>query len=613
MRLANPYFLGALWLIPAVVVFYVWAFKRKRLLIERFVSGELKDRLLMGVSASRQRLKTGLVVAGCTFSICALLQPQWGFHWEEIKRRGIDIILAIDVSKSMLAEDVSPNRLERAKRKISDFLRVVQGDRIGLIAFAGTAFLQCPLTLDHGAVQIFLDAVDTDLIPVPGTSISEAIELSVKAFEKSERNSRALILITDGEETTGNDLESAKKAGTLGIKIYTIGIGKEEGAPIPNKEGGGFKKDRQGNMILTKLDEQGLQKLALETGGSYVRSVSGDLDLEEIYTDLKKNTEDRELKSGREKRFEERFQWPLLLAFLCFFLEAVLSERKGDKTTLFSHLKKMRWPRLRSPEKTALIILILIFPTSIFASSAKKGESLFQQKKYNEALKELVDAQVENPNSLQLKYNTAEAYYKTNQFEEAEKLFQSVAETADKTLAEKAFYNLGNTAYRQGKLEPALEYFQKASELDPKDEDAKFNLEFVRKEIRRRINDNKNQQNQSGQPKSSDDKGDKKQDQKNSEAKNAEQPSQDQKPKKEASSQTDGKKPETSKEDSKGSSAENKEKKSDDKGASGQSATGKMSDEEAKQWLSTLKEADRSKFQKRRGQESKQYEVEKDW
>ena len=329
MKLGNPYFLSLLWIVPALLIFYLWAFRKKRALVEQFVSAELKERLLGGISYGKQKLKVVLILMGCLFAIFSLLQPKWGFQWEEVKRKGVDIMLALDVSKSMLAQDVSPNRLERAKRKIIDFLQIVQGDRVGLIAFAGTPFLQCPLTLDHGAVQIFLDSVGTDLIPVPGTAIGEAIELAIKSFGQSDRSSRALILITDGEDTVGKPLEAAKKANEAGIKIYTIGIGKDGGTPIPNLEGGGFKKDRSGNVVMTKLDEQSLQKVALETGGSYVRSVSGDLDLEKIYEDIQKSTEEKELKSGRQKRFEERFQWPLILAFFCFFLEACLPERKG--------------------------------------------------------------------------------------------------------------------------------------------------------------------------------------------------------------------------------------------------------------------------------------------
>ncbi|MFN8369195.1 MAG: VWA domain-containing protein [Bacteriovoracaceae bacterium] len=242
MKFANWQYIWSLLSIPLLIFFYIWAFKKKNMLIEKFVSPNLKERLLTDFLPARQKLKATFLVIGFTFTLIALLGPRYGYHWEEVKRKGVDIIIALDVSKSMLAEDISPNRLERAKRKIGDFLNMIQGDRVGLVAFAGTSFLQTPLTLDYGAVKIFLDELDTDLIPVPGTALGEAIEKSIKAFDQEDKKSRVLIIITDGEDHLGNPLDVAKKASEQGIKIYTIGIGKEEGAPIPDKVHGGFKR-----------------------------------------------------------------------------------------------------------------------------------------------------------------------------------------------------------------------------------------------------------------------------------------------------------------------------------------------------------------------------------
>ncbi len=495
-----------------------------------------------------------------------MIRPKWGFHWEEVQRRGVDILIALDVSTSMLAEDVSPNRLDRAKRKISDLLKIIQGDRVGLIAFAGTAFLQCPLTLDHGAIAIFLDSIDTDLIPVPGTAIGQAIELALKAFESSPKNSRALILITDGEDTTGNPLEVAKKANEQGVKIYTIGIGKEGGVPIPDGKQGGFKKDRKGEVVLTHLDEQSLQKIALETGGSYVRSVSGDLDLDKVYEDIQKKTEDKELKSGRQRRYEERYQWPLFLALLCLILEVLMSER----------IREVRSQRIFVPRlfKKTRISLLLFFLSSIGGATAfsSSGEKNYKKGDYQGALKEFLDAQINSPNDLILKYNSANAYYKLNQFQEAEKLYSQVASAGDPTISQRAIYNLGNTAYRQGKLEQSLSFYQKALELDPKDEDAKFNIEFVKKEIQRRIEENK--KNPQGQPPP---------------------------------------KSESAKQENKGSNPKEEAGKKEEKPPTAEQASGRpMSKEEAEQWLSSLQE-DRKKFNHNSAEGPRQYQVEKDW
>ena len=232
----------------------------------------------------RHRSKTIFVVLAILFLILALTRPRRGYEWENIHQRGVDVIVALDVSSSMLAEDIKPNRLERAKRKISDLLDMMEGERCGHVAFAGTSFVQCPLTLDYGAARLFLSAIDTQLIPVQGTALGNAIKTSVKAFRSQEKKSKALILITDGEDQTGKALSAAKLAGDQGVKIYTIGIGGEIGAPIPNHSGaGGFRKNQQGEVILSKLDETTLQQIALETGGSYVRSVTGDIDFNTIY------------------------------------------------------------------------------------------------------------------------------------------------------------------------------------------------------------------------------------------------------------------------------------------------------------------------------------------
>lgn len=312
-------------------VFYLYAFRKRDRLLHLFCGKELVGELVPDLKRSRRSVKASLIVLGIIFGILALTQPQWGFHWEEIKRIGVDIIVAIDVSESMLAEDVKPNRLERAKREVFDLIEMLKGDRIGLIAFAGTSFVQCPLTLDYGACKMFLDYIDTDLIPVPGTALADVIRTAVESFSKGERKSKALILITDGEDHEGEPIDAAKEAKKEGIKIFSIGVGQEGGAPIPLKDGsGGFKKDRQGDMIITYLDETTLQKIALETGGSYVRSVTGDMDLDKIYQEgIKQHIEQKQLKSTRKRRWEHRFQWFIFFALLFIGAEFFISERKN--------------------------------------------------------------------------------------------------------------------------------------------------------------------------------------------------------------------------------------------------------------------------------------------
>lgn len=338
VRVGSTESLWLLWLVPAALAFYVYVFRTKTRLLKRFASPEMLARLTSGVSRPRQVLKAALVLLGLLAAVLSLAELKWGFTWEEVTREGVDIVVALDVSDSMLVEDAESGgklpRLERAKREISDLLQLMEGDRIGLVAFAGAAFVECPLTLDYGAASLFLNTLDTDLIPVKGTAIGEAIRTSVGAFEGASHPSRAIILITDGEDHTGDALRAADEAKLAGVRIFTIGIGRDEGAPIPDADGG-FRRDRRtGEIILSKLDEPTLQKIALETGGRYVRSVTGDVDLEQIYTQgIKATLEDQELGSKRRQRWEERYQWVLAVALLALMVEPLISERLRKRGT----------------------------------------------------------------------------------------------------------------------------------------------------------------------------------------------------------------------------------------------------------------------------------------
>ena len=327
MKFQSLNYLYLIWLVPGLIVFFYWSFKRKDILLKRFCSEKLLTHLIASVNRKRQVQKAALLIIVVLFFIISLTRPKWGFHWEDIKRMGVDIVIALDVSKSMTAKDVEPNRLERAKREVMDLINMLEGDRIGLVAFAGTAFLQCPLTLDYGATQIFLDSIATDLIPIGGTAIGTAIRKSIEAFDDKKRSSKAVILITDGEDHGSDPEKAAEEAKKKGVKIFTIGIGSEKGAPLPADSGGGFKKDRNGEVIFSKIDEVMLQKAALLTGGSYVRSVTGDLDLEEIYKKgIKEQLEQRELLSTRKKKWEDRFQWFILIAIIFLISEQFISE-----------------------------------------------------------------------------------------------------------------------------------------------------------------------------------------------------------------------------------------------------------------------------------------------
>ncbi len=335
MQFGNLNFLWFLFLIPLLVIFYIYAFDKKKKALAQFAHSEVLSRLLVWVSFPRQYLKAAFLCVSVLFIVFSLTEPKWGYHWQEVKRKGVDIMLVLDVSRSMLAADVKPSRLERAKLEISDLADKLQGDRIGLVVFAGSAFAQCPLTLDYGAFKMFLDQVDTDIVSRGGTDIGGAIRRAQSAFLEGENKYKIIILITDGEDLEGEGLKAAEEAKKKGIKIFAVGIGSNEGVPIPVTDEQGNKvyvRDKEGKMVLSKLDETSLQKIALYTGGAYVRGNAAEgLGLEKIYNEKIMDLEKKELKSTMQKRYENRYQIPLLFAIILIIGEFFVSEKRKQK------------------------------------------------------------------------------------------------------------------------------------------------------------------------------------------------------------------------------------------------------------------------------------------
>ncbi len=335
MRFFQPLYLLGLLLIPILGIFYWWAISRKKKALARFGDIPLIMRAASGISFSRQAGKAVMLLVVVFFLSLAAAKPQLGTHMEMMKRQGIDIMIAVDVSKSMLALDVSPgpiSRLTKAKQEIRSLIdpERLKGDRVGLVAFAGEAFIQCPLTLDYGAAKMFLDVIDPDLVPTPGTAVGTAIRKAMTGFNRQERKHKVLLLLTDGEDHETDPLGAAEEARKEGVKIYTVGIGNVEGEPIPiyNQRGErvGFKKDDSGEVIVSKMDESTLQKIALTTGGKYYRASPSELELDKIYDDISK-MEKKELEGKLLMQYDDRFQWPLALAMLFFIGEAFIPER----------------------------------------------------------------------------------------------------------------------------------------------------------------------------------------------------------------------------------------------------------------------------------------------
>lgn len=328
MRLAHADDLWLLLIIPLMIGCYIVTELKRRRLTQGIIDPSLWPLLLADRRLLSRRIKQALLLVGLMLLIVALLQPQWGYTLKEVKKRGVDLFVLVDTSQSMMAGDVNPSRLERAKRELIDLLGFLQGDRIGLIPFAGLAYVACPLTTDYEAFRMFLDYLDPGMIPQQGTNMELAIDKALENFHTSPARSKAIILITDGEATIGDGVQIVEKVQAAEAQLYIIGIGSTEGAPIPNPSGSGFKTDESGRVILSRLDEVGLQDLASKTGGQFVRSVSGDLDLETIYIKgIKQSLEATEIASGKRQMPIERYQYPLALAFLMLVMESLIAER----------------------------------------------------------------------------------------------------------------------------------------------------------------------------------------------------------------------------------------------------------------------------------------------
>ncbi|MCI4624898.1 MAG: VWA domain-containing protein [Candidatus Magnetoovum sp. WYHC-5] len=329
MRFADIQMWNFLWLVLIVLILYIYSLKQRQRLLTRLAEVHLLNSLVTNWSKNRIYVKYLLILLCILFSTLALMRPQWGVHLEEVKRRGLDILIAVDSSKSMLASDVKPNRLERAKLAIKDLVERLNGDRVGLIGFAGRAFLFCPLTVDYNGFVLALNDLSVESIPVAGTSITSAVDEAIKLYSNSKLREKILILITDGEDHVGSAIEAAKKAMDKGINIYTVGIGTKDGELIKiiDKDGNTyFLKDKDGNVVISRLDEDTLKKMAEVSGGVYISARGADFGLDSIYQTKLSQMEKKELDTKMERLYDERFQVPLVLAVLFLLVDTLMSE-----------------------------------------------------------------------------------------------------------------------------------------------------------------------------------------------------------------------------------------------------------------------------------------------
>ena len=498
-----------LWLLlvilPALALFFWWSLRSRQKRLTQFIEARLLSQLTVGISLQRRKLSFTLLILAVAFLIIALVRPQYGFDLQEVEQRGLDIVVAIDTSKSMLTTDIAPNRLERAKLAALELMQKAVTDRMGLVAFAGDAFLECPLTIDNTAFQQSVQALDVNSIPQGGTAIAGAINTALTAFKEKDHH-RVLVLFTDGEDNDSETeaLAAAKKAGDAGLKIFTIGIGTVAGDLIRVTDANGnsdYVRDEQGNVVKSHLNEPLLQQIATTTGGFYLPLRGADT----INTLYERGLEPLPKSEGREKlvkRYHEQFQWPLGVAILFLLAEMFLPERKRERKVLSNGLPHHKEREKRSPLSglagAMVFFTLLCFARNALASPATALRD-YKSGNYTNALAEYERLAEMNTNDLRLVFNAGAAAYRATNFDEALKNFQVVTLSPDLKLQQQAYYNLGNVEYRSGELKfapssegldameenwkQALQSYSHAAQLNTNDVDAAYNTAFVKKQI----------------------------------------------------------------------------------------------------------------------------------
>jgi Ca-activated chloride channel homolog len=470
MSFAKINFLYVIWVIPVLLGVIVYGSRRRQQILNEFSAVRGLLALVPQKRAHRRWIKTVLILTAILLIAVSLAGPQYGYTWEKVEQKGVDLIIALDCSRSMLADDIKPNRLKRAKQEIYDLLALIKGDRVGLVAFAGTAFLQCPLTLDTNGFYLFLNVLTPDYLPVGGTDLEAAVTTAIGAFDQKSYAEKAIILITDGEHTgSGDPIAAAKKAADAGIKLFCIGVGGNEGVPLKEKTGG-FAKDSSGRIVLSRLDEATLKEMAAEGKGIYVPSVAGDMDLDRIYTkEIRGKMNAATLSGGHRHVHKNRYQWPLFIAVVLLLLERCIAVA-----------------RLTPPTLVLLCTLTLALPTHVQADEIDKGASAYKNGNYSKAIDHFSAAQLKDPDRPELLYNLGSAFYKNKNYDAAETHLREALGKADPALKAKIHYDLGNIDFRKGRLKDAIKDYQAALKLAPNDDQAKENIEFVKKAMQQK-------------------------------------------------------------------------------------------------------------------------------
>ena len=517
---AQPHFLLLIFLIPLFFIFYRVARGIRRRRIAKFGEPGLVNRLTPNSSKRKGWVKLTLFSLAFLFFTIGLARPQIGAVLKKKEIKGSEIMVVLDVSNSMLAKDYSPNRLEKAKMALSRLVDGLRGDRIGLIIFAGESFVQLPITSDYVSAKIFLNSISTKSVAVQGTALGEAITTALRSFTSESENSRAVILITDGENHEDDPVEAARQASTVGAKIFCIGVGSPEGKPI--EIDGQLLKDSAGEIVMTRLDEQTLTQVAQAGGGIYVRASNGDFGLNRI-VDAIKELEDKEFESVIFEEYDEQYSYFFAIALFFLILEFLIGSTRSGKDFF------------RPVRGVSAILVFLTVSISMSAQDDKKevrkGNSFFKNGQYSEAEVEYRRALDIDSLSMTAKYNLANALYRENRYEEAAAFLKGLGDSlvcVSPSMASDVYHNAANVALNQKDYQSAVDLYKKSLRLSPNNFDTKSNLAYAQKMLEQQQQQNQDQNQDQNQNQDKDQNKDQNQDKNKDQDQNQDQDKQDQ-------------------------------------------------------------------------------------
>jgi tetratricopeptide (TPR) repeat protein len=469
------YYLIALAAIPLLLVLYFFVLAWKKRTIKKIGDESLVREMIKNYDPKKFTLKFLLLLAAFSLGAFALANLRLPTGVEQVNRNGIDVMIAIDVSKSMLAQDIKPNRLERAKQTLSKLIDKLSNDRVGIVVFAGRAYLQMPLTGDHSAAKMYLSSASTDIVPTQGTVISDALQMCRSSFNTKEKKYKAVVLISDGEDHDEGALKMASQMAEEGIVIHTIGIGSPQGSTIIDELTNQAKLDINGNTVITRLNEKELMQIAANGKGSYQLFSNGDdlvnsLDRQLGTMDQRTVTEDSMV------NYKYYFPYFLILALSLLVMELLISERKSVGSRQFSAGKSLL------KKATVFSIALCLWSADSNAQDEKnlikKGNDAYERKEYDNAAKKYQEVTLKNPANPTANYNLGNALYKNNKADEAVQAYDNaLTNSPSKAEKSKSYYNKGVVLQHNKKLPDCIDAYKNALKLNPNDEDARLNLQ----------------------------------------------------------------------------------------------------------------------------------------